>query len=314
MADFHFFSFSRFARLGLLLALWGHSEALQAQPTEKTPEKPPMEAMDAKVEAARVATEYARVAGLPAVSVGQSVHYTLGLPEKAQRFQAGVLAAMDRYHAAALKGVGGQAKKFWPKRPVVLVFPERTQFASYMRRVEKRSFDATELASMVVTDDQPAIAMLWDNNRATAPGHASLEVQVGERVAAAVFLRMVGAKNPVPSWLPVAFGTATSFQVAIPTQRGYLTEVRRNAQAFGKGQKECPWDASLAGSRGQAAQASFAYWLAFGPRAGKMAGLAKQFVPEENQEKVEMAQAMKKAMLEDSDLQALWQGWVATWR
>ena len=171
MADLHFFSFSRFARLGLLLALWGHSEALQAQPTEKTPEKPPMEAMDAKVEAARVATEYARLAGLPAVSVGQSEHYTVGLPEKAQRFQAGVLAAMDRYHAAALKGVGGQA-----------------------------------------------------------------------------------------------------------------------------------------------AQASFAYWLAFGPRAGKMAGLAKQFVPEENQEKVEMAQAMKKAMLEDSDLQALWQGWVATWR
>ena len=123
MADLHFFSFSRFARLGLLLALWGHSEALQAQPTEKTPEKPPMEAMDAKVEAARVATEYARVAGLPAVSVGQSEHYTVGLPEKAQRFQAGVLAAMDRYHAAALKGVGGQAEKFWPKRPVVLVFP-----------------------------------------------------------------------------------------------------------------------------------------------------------------------------------------------
>jgi len=96
--------------------------------------------------------------------------------------------------------------------------------------------------------------------------------------------------------------------------RGYLGEVRRNAQLFAKTQKEAPWDPTIQGSKALAAQAGFAYWIAYGPRAGKMAVLVKQFTPEENQEKVEMAQAMQKAQLDGSDLAGIWQGWVAGWR
>jgi hypothetical protein len=45
-----------------------------------------------------------------------------------------------------------------------------------------------------------------------------------------------------------------------------------------------------------------------------MAILVKQFTPGENQERVEMAEAMQKAQLDGSDLAGIWQGWVAGWR
>lgn len=267
-----------------------------------------------KESAAAVAREYAQMAGLTAVTIGQAEHVAVGLPETAKRSLASVIQAVDRYHAAALKGVGAKTDGFWAKRPVLIVFTDKAHFASFVRRVEKRSFEPGEKASVTVGDEQPAIGVLWDNPRPVPPGHAPLEAQVGERVAAAVLLRAAGAKNPVPTWLPEAFGTATTFQMTGQPFRTYQAEVRRNAQLFGRTQKENPWDATLSGPKAQAAQASFAYWLAYGPKAGKMATLAKQFVPEENQERVELPQAMKKAQLDGGDLASLWQGWLAGWR
>lgn len=264
--------------------------------------------------AATTAREYAQMAGLSAVTVGHSEHYTVVLPEVAKRSLPSVTQVVDRYHAAALKGVGAKSEGFWSKRPVVIVFTDRSHFASFVRRVEKRSFEPGEKASITVGDEQPAIGLLLDNPRPVPPGHPPLEVQVGERVASAVFSRAAGAKNPVSAWLPEAFGTATTFQMSGQLFRAYQAEVRRNAQLFGRTQKENPWDAALSGPKGQAAQASFAYWLAYGPKAGKMAVLVKQFTPEENQERVELPQAMQKAQLDGSDLATLWQGWLAGWR
>lgn len=261
-----------------------------------------------------IAEEYAKQAGLQGLVIQQAEAVTVAMPQSLSKHQPAVIASVNRYHTAALKGVGAKSEGFWTKRPVLIVFTDKAHFASFVRRVEKRSFEPGEKASVTVGDEQPAIGVLWDNPRPVPPGHAPLEAQVGERVAAAVLLRAAGAKNPVPTWLPEAFGTATTFQMTGQPYRAYQAEVRRNAQLFGRTQKENPWDATLSGPKAQAAQASFAYWLAYGPKAGKMATLAKQFVPEENQERVELPQAMQKAQLDGGDLASLWQGWLAGWR
>ena len=265
-------------------------------------------------EAVRVGKEYAHQAGMMGVEVGQAESFTVILPESLKKIMPKVVVAVDSYHGAALKGVGSKASNFWPKRPVLVAFLEKAQFASYVRRVEKRSFDSSERGSVVVGDEQPAIGLLLDNPMRSGSGHPGLEVQVGEVVARAVFQRAAGAKNQLPAWLAEAFGKATSFQAHNQSMRGYLGEVRRNAQLFAKTQKEAPWDPTIQGSKALAAQAGFAYWIAYGPRAGKMAILVKQFTPGENQERVEMADAMQKAQLDGSDLAGIWQGWVAGWR
>jgi hypothetical protein len=45
-----------------------------------------------------------------------------------------------------------------------------------------------------------------------------------------------------------------------------------------------------------------------------MAVLAKQFTPEENQERVELPQALQKAQLSGDQTLGSWQDWVAVWR
>lgn len=265
-------------------------------------------------ESLRIAGEYAELAGMQGMVIQQAEAVTVAVPQSLSKRLPAVIAEVNRYHAAALKGTGRQDANIWGKRPVVVVFTERNQFASHVRRVEKRSFDPAERASIVVGDDQPAVG-LWvetPNSRTGLP--PTVEIQVGEKVAAAVFARAAGAKNPVPSWLPEAFGRATSFQVARLTGRSYLAEIRRNAQLFVRNQREAPWNAMQDGFQTQSAQAAFIYWITYGPKAGKMADLVKQFTPEENQERVEFPQALQKAQLSGDQTLGSWQDWVAIWR
>jgi hypothetical protein len=261
-----------------------------------------------------IAEEYAKKAGMQGVVIQQAEAVTVAMPQSLTKQMPVVIAGVNRYHAAALKGTGRQAADFWGKRPVVVVFTERNQFASHVRRVEKRSFDTADRASIVVGEDQPAVGVWLEtpNTRTGLP--PSVEIQVGEKLAAAVLARAAGAKNPVPAWLPEAFGRATSFQAAGPSGRSYLAEIRRNAQLYARNQREAPWNAMAEGVQAQSAQAAFAYWIAYGPRAGKMAVLAKQFTPEENQERVEFPQALQKAQLSGDQTLGSWQDWVAVWR
>jgi len=265
-------------------------------------------------ESARMAGEYAKLAGMQAVAVQQAEAVTVVMPQSLSKQMSAVIASVNRYHAAALKGTSRQGADFWGKRPLVVVFTERNQFASHVRRVEKRSFDPSERASIVVGEDQPVVG-IWvetPNTRAGVP--PSVEIQVSEKVAAAVLARAAGAKNPVPDWLPEAFGRATSFQAAGPNGRSYLAEIRRNAQLYTRSQQEPPWNAKQEGLQTQSAQAAFVYWVTYGPKAGKMADLAKQFVPEENQERVEFPQALQRAQLSGDQTLGSWRDWVAIWR
>lgn len=294
------------------VAIWAACLASPALAQEKSAKEAPKGGSLA--ESARVAGEYAQLAGMQGVVVQQAEAITVALPPSLSKQMSSVIASVNRYHAAALKGTGRQVSDFWSKRLVVVVFTERNQFASHVRRVEKRSFDSADRVSIVVGEDQPAVG-LWletPNTRTGVP--PSVEIQVGEKVAAAVLARVAGAKNPVPDWLPVAFGRATSFQAAGPNGRSYLAEIRRNAQLYTRNQQEPPWNAKLEGIQTQSAQAAFAYWVTFGPKAGKMGDLAKQFVPEENQERVEFPVALQKAQLSGDQVLGSWRDWVAGWR
>lgn len=81
-------------------------------------------------ESARVAGEYAQLAGMQGVVVQQAEAITVALPPSLSKQMSSVIASVNRYHAAALKGTGRQVSDFWSKRLVVVVFTERNQFAS----------------------------------------------------------------------------------------------------------------------------------------------------------------------------------------
>ncbi len=279
-------------------------------------EKPAKEASQGenRSESTTIAEEYAKQAGMQGVVAQAGEAVTVAIPQSLSKQMPAILTTVNRYHAEALKGIGRQAADFWVKRPVVVVFTERNQFASHVRRVEKRSFDPSDRISLVVGDEQPAVGFWLETPNPRTGTPPAPEIQVGEKVAAAVLARAAGAKNPIPDWLPEAFGRATSFQVVRQTGRAYLSEIRRNAQLYARNQREAPWSGQQEGIQTQSAQAAFAYWLAYGPKAGKMAVLVKQFIPEENQERVEFPQALQKAQLSGDQTLGSWQDWLVGWR
>lgn len=100
----------------------------------------------------------------------------------------------------------------WPGKLAVYLVPERQQFRSFVRQVEKRSPDDTEQGSQMLSGETPHIAV-GPGRSASA---AALETQAGHEIAAAVLTARMKAV-PLPEWIVAGFSRAAAARAANQT-------------------------------------------------------------------------------------------------
>lgn len=220
------------------------------------------------------------------------------------------LVVAEKYRQAAARAAGYATENPWPAPLVVLVLPGKDEFGIYVRRVQKRSLESGETLSIAVGDEQLHAGLWLRTGKTMAPA----DMQVGELVAAAVAARRIGVKNPSPDWISEGFGRATSHKLSLQPHRAFLAADKRRANAACRTLATQPWSDATAGDEAEPARNSLMYLLAYGSFAEKFPAFLGAFIPDENQEKVEVEAALTKAGVKGDSAWSTWKSWAVSWR
>jgi hypothetical protein len=243
-------------------------------------------------------------------AVAANSHVAIVVPKAQEKRAQEYLGIAEKYRQAAAKAAGYASENPWPIPLVVLVLPGKDEFGIYVRRVQKRSLESGETSSIAIGDEQLHAGLWLRPGKTMAPA----DMQVGELVAAAVAAKRIGVKNPSPDWISDGFGRATSHKLSLQPFRAFLTADKRRANAACKTLTTQPWSESTAGDEAEPARNSLMYLLAYGTFSEKFPAFLGAFIPEENQEKVEVEAAMTKAGVKADSAWSTWKSWAVSWR
>lgn len=283
---------------GLLLGLLAGITTVPAMAQEKLP---PV--------ADRAKQLWSTVSNTP-FAVAANEHMAIVGPKAQEKKTAEYLTTAEKYRQTAARAAGYASDAPWPAPLVVLVFPGKDEFGSYVRRVQKRMLESGETTSWSIDDSQLHAGLFLKGGKNMAPSDA----QVGELVASCVAARRIGEKNPSPDWIAEGFGRATSHKISLATHRQFLVSDKRRANTACRNISSAPWAESAAGDDGAAARDSLMYLIAYGTYAEKFPNFLNSFRPDENQEKVEVEAALTKAGIAPNTTWTTWKSWAAGWR
>jgi hypothetical protein len=237
----------------------------------------------------------------------ETEHLFILAPKSMERRLKEVGGNLEKSYGMAAKAVLTKPKEeLWAGKLTVYLIPEREQFTTFARRVEKRRLEEDESGSHSVDGDLPHAAA----GPARVKGDPSLEHQAAAQIAAAILQQKAGAKVPLPEWLVLGFGRATVWRVA-PTDKTVIGD-RRLVKSFIVGKKRTAadvWNGTLESEEAGVLRASLAEFLAYGPGAAKFPALLSGFKPAENQESRTIAQALESAKLDPKAIEARWGAW-----
>lgn len=129
------------------------------------------------------------------------------IPEQKLKSLSALLEKQFTTAAAALQYEKGERP--WPGKLTVYLIPDRQQFRSFVRQVEKRSPDDSEQSSQMLSGETPHVAV-GPGRSASA---ASLEAQAGNEIATAVLATKMKAV-PLPEWVTAGFARTVTAHAA----------------------------------------------------------------------------------------------------
>lgn len=218
---------------------------------------------------------------------------------------------LEKARTLAAKSLGlKEEESAWPGKLTVYLLPGREQFASFVRRVERRRLEPDEVGSFAVVGEAPHIAVSPPRAKTDLP----VEMQAVAQVAAALMARKAGSGVIVSGWLQEGFGRATVWRVA-GTNRALLGERRQAARLVQSG-KTAPevWDNQLDVETACVLRASLADYLAYGPGRARFPAIVEGFKPGEGQQQRGTGEALQAAEVTPDRLNAVWRRWALAGR
>lgn len=233
-------------------------------------------------------------------------HFLVYVPRDLEKKLPDLAAALEKYYEQANKALKFAAdEKLWPGKLTVYVFPDRTHYAGFVRRVEKRRPEPDEAGAARLDGDRPHV--LAGPPRSKADPDA--ERQACQQAAAALLARKAGVTVPLPDWLLAGFGRATHYRVAGDKDRAVAAERARATRLVRTRTVRDVWGGALEAEDANALRASLADYLAYGPGAAKLGALLSGFRPEANVVSKTTEQALTSAELPLEKLDADWRKW-----
>jgi hypothetical protein len=208
-------------------------------------------------------------------------------------------SVLDKQFVTALKGLKYDAEERpWQGKLALFVFPERSEFVDFLRKIEKRSPEEDE-ASFFSFGDEPALVI------GTAKGtKADPSEQAKYELAGALLKRRMGAGEP-PEWVTLGFVKATEFRAANPGVKG-----KNNAWRTPNAPLAEIWGENLAPAAKQAFAASVIDYLAYGPLSEQFPDFLAAFRPDENGTAGTVDAALKAINLDDTSLVLYARTWI----
>lgn len=220
-----------------------------------------------------------------------------------------ISALLDKTYALAAKTLEADGETPWSGKLAVYLLAERGEYNRLVRALEARRAEEDEQGSFNVDGDFPYVLAGPPLSKADlAP-----EQQAAEQVAAALLSRQPRVK--APHWVQVAFGRATVLKagpakdLTLEHRRVYLA-VMKNKRSI----KEVLGRSSLDADETTVMRASLLEYLAYSGRTAKFLPFIKGFVPGEDGTEGKIEGALDSANLVADKLDAVWQGWVKTFK
>jgi hypothetical protein len=121
-----------------------------------------------------------------------------------------ISALLEKQYTTAVAALQfDKTDKPWFGKLGVFLFPDRNQFRSFIRIIEKRSPEDGEQGSQSLKGDTPHISA--GPGRTTGTG--TIEVQAGQELCAAILAGRAKA-TPLPDWVVIGFARATAAHAA----------------------------------------------------------------------------------------------------
>jgi hypothetical protein len=196
----------------------------------------------------------------------------------------------------------------WKGKATVYLFAERSQFTTFVRRVEKRKLESGEVASHISADDVLHVACSPPASKWDWP----VEAQAAAEIASLLLERRAGQTTILPDWLVSGFGRATYYRT-MPRDTLTLADRRQAAALVSQKKKTARdiWTGPLDADETGALTGALADFFAYGPAAMYFEKLLEGFKPEENVEKKTIDQAIDKTKMNKEKIETEWKKWVA---
>jgi hypothetical protein len=214
-----------------------------------------------------------------------------------------ITASLEKHYAAAFKGLQFEKDaKPWTGKLAVYILPDRGQFRSFVRQVEKRSPDDAEQSSTSIRGDTPHIVV--------GPGQGkdavTPDTQAGYEVAAAL-LSARGRGTALPEWLVQGFSRATSAQAAniAPSIRKKLAR-----QLAGRLKAADAWNDMLSIDQRLPLATSVADFLFYGKGVAKPGDFLVAFRPDDEKPTKTAADALEAVNLKPEQFEVGYLKWL----
>jgi hypothetical protein len=237
----------------------------------------------------------------------ETKHLLLYAPKALEKRLKVIGPLLEKHFDLANSALGIDPKEGpWPGKLAVYLFPEREQFGTFVRRIEKKRLLPEQATTFAVENDEDLHAAAQPSR---AKGGPPLEGQAGAALAQALLTRKAGKDTPLPAWLVAGFGRAT-YHRAAPADKAVLAD-RRQARALSRTRGPAHvWDDKLDADEADALRGSLADFLAYGPGSPKFPAFVAGFKLGENMLAKTTAQALDAAGLAPDRVTASWKRWV----
>jgi hypothetical protein len=217
-------------------------------------------------------------------------------------------ALMEKQYILARNAVALEEEDPWPGKLTVYLFPDRKQFASFVRTVEKRRPDKDDTGSYLVRGDFPHVAA----GPPAEEGESSVAFHAAEQLGAALIAKKVG--GVVPEWVIAGFGRATYFRAG--PLRDLTAERKRVVKLLAASRATAMdvWDGNVPAEAAPFLRASLVDFLAYGPGKSRFGKFLEAYKPEEGVQNKTTANALKAVRIDPNTLNKRWRTWVRTGR
>jgi len=230
-------------------------------------------------------------------------------------FVCGIVAAdkakaladhLQKHYAATVKALKFEGNEGpWKGKLAIYVFPDKKNYASFVRTVEQRRPESEEIGSSEVRSDELHVAV---TAKPGAPAGA-LDAEAARQVAAALLTRRASPAE-LPEWFKSAFARAVQMRNDPKSAGGDRVKVRQLlARRTNPVKPSDGWMGSEEKEKPIIATSVLEY-LVFGPEAAKFPMLLSGFRASEENVSPNMDTALKAAGMTPEGLDKAWRKWV----
>jgi len=212
----------------------------------------------------------------------------------------------EKHRETAIKALKLDEDEVQETKIAVFLWQTPDQLRNFIRRVERRSVDKDDIASINGKDWVLRAAGIAPTTKEGALG----DHRAGELVAGLLVTRAAKRAATVPDWLTAGFGRATTWKLASANLRPLLEEKRKVALLC---RKYGPWEimnGEPSSVEAPPLQASVLYYMAFvGTFAPKFPKFIEAFEPDENNNTRPLGQILEFAEINRETLSSSWKSW-----